>query len=144
MSGLRVVALAPGLWRWSAAGSPCPRGDVASTYCETDGAIVLVDPVVPPPGSEVHARFFRALDRDVERVGGPVLVLATCPEHARDVAELRSRYPRLLEALDGVRVTSTSDPNETCVHLASHDAIVTGHAEPQSHASLVLSGHDSI
>jgi hypothetical protein len=55
--------LAPGLWRWD-----------DSLYVERPDAVVLIDPVVPAGEEE---RFFRALDRDVERLGLPVVVLLT-------------------------------------------------------------------
>jgi hypothetical protein len=55
--------LAPGLWRWD-----------DSLYVERPDAVVLIDPVVPTGEEE---RFFRALDRDVERLGLPVVVLLT-------------------------------------------------------------------
>jgi hypothetical protein len=55
--------LAPGLWRWD-----------DSLYVERPDAVVLIDPVVPAGEEE---RFFRALDRDVERLGLPVIVLLT-------------------------------------------------------------------
>ena len=58
-----VEQLAPGLWRWD-----------GSVYVETAEAIVLIDPVVPADEPE---RFWRALDRDVERCGVPVHVLLT-------------------------------------------------------------------
>jgi hypothetical protein len=55
--------LAPGLWRWD-----------DSLYVERPDAVVLIDPMVPAGEEE---RFFRALDRDVERLGLPVVVLLT-------------------------------------------------------------------
>jgi hypothetical protein len=60
---LELDELAPGVWRWD-----------DSLYVERPSAIVLIDPVVPA-GEKEH--FFRALDRDVERLGRPVVVLLT-------------------------------------------------------------------
>ncbi|HEV3402891.1 MAG TPA: hypothetical protein VG073_01310 [Gaiellaceae bacterium] len=60
---MELDELAPGLWRWD-----------DSLYVERPDAVVLIDPVVPAGEEE---RFFRALDRDVERLGLPVVVLLT-------------------------------------------------------------------
>ena len=60
---MELDELAPGLWRWD-----------DSLYIERPDAVVLIDPVVPAGEEE---RFFRALDRDVERLGLPVVVLLT-------------------------------------------------------------------
>jgi hypothetical protein len=60
---LELEELAPGIWRWD-----------DSLYVERPDAVVLVDPVVPAGDED---RFFRALDRDVQRLGRPVLVLLT-------------------------------------------------------------------
>jgi glyoxylase-like metal-dependent hydrolase (beta-lactamase superfamily II) len=95
-----VVKLAPGLWRWTARhpdwtsehGGPDGWGpDVASFFCEADGTILLVDPIVPADADE-RARFWRALDRDVERAGPPQVVL-TCSWHARSSGDMLDRYP---------------------------------------------------
>ena len=60
---MELDELAPGLWRWD-----------NSLYVERPDAVVLIDPVVPAGEEE---RFFRALDRDVERLGLPGVVLLT-------------------------------------------------------------------
>ncbi len=60
---MELDELAPGLWRWD-----------DSLYVERPDAVVLIDPVAPAGEEE---RFFRALDRDVERLGLPVVVLLT-------------------------------------------------------------------
>lgn len=60
---MELDELAPGLWRWD-----------DSLYVERPDAVVLIDPAVPAGEEE---RFFRALDRDVERLGLPVVVLLT-------------------------------------------------------------------
>lgn len=87
-----VEELAPGLWRWSAERA---GNDVWCVYYETPTTTVLVDPVVP----DERERFFRALDRDVERRGVPVAVLCTTPESAVDAAELIERYGAVLLAV---------------------------------------------
>ncbi|MEO5575680.1 MAG: hypothetical protein ABIR67_05290, partial [Gaiellaceae bacterium] len=80
-----VEKLAPGLWRWSAR-----RGDadVWCLYYEAPAATVLIDPLVP----DEPVRFFRALDRDVERRGVQLTILCTSAECEKAAAEFVSRY----------------------------------------------------
>jgi glyoxylase-like metal-dependent hydrolase (beta-lactamase superfamily II) len=85
MDGLE---LAPGLWRWTAYHEEWEE-NVGSVYYETQDGVVLVDPLVPPDETE---RFWRALDRDVERAGGTVHVLVTVFWHTRDTAAMVDRY----------------------------------------------------
>ena len=96
---MQVEKLAPGLWRWTArhpdwtpeqGGPDGWEPDVASFYCEADADILLVDPLVPSDGSE-EERFWRALERDVEKLGPPHVVL-TCAWHARSAADVLARY----------------------------------------------------
>ncbi|MDX6569304.1 MAG: hypothetical protein QOH15_1882 [Gaiellales bacterium] len=82
-----VERLADGLWRWSV------EPGRWSVYVEAPEAIVLVDPLLPPPGSPAEARFFEALDRDVRRLGRPVRVVETSAGRGRDSARIRGRYP---------------------------------------------------
>ena len=97
---MEVRELAPGLWRWTArhpAWTEADGGvegwgpDVAATYCEAAGDLLLIDPIVPAGDAE-RERFWRALDRDVERVGAPHILL-TCAWHARSSADVLARYP---------------------------------------------------
>jgi len=81
-----VVRLEEGLWRWTV-----PLAGRASVYAEIGGAIALVDPAVPQDPDE-ETRFWRALDRDVERLGLPH-VLLTSDRDARDAAAVVDRYP---------------------------------------------------
>ena len=83
-----VLEIAPGLWRWTGYHEEWKK-DVGSVYCETDVGVVLIDPLVPPEDSE---RFWRALDRDIERVGGQVHVLVTIFWHTRSAAAMVERY----------------------------------------------------
>src|SRR5437667_9971249 len=86
---MQVQKLAPGLWRWTA---PHPAWqpsadwpqEVGCVYFEAREAVVLIDPLVPP--ADDGERFWRALDRDVERAGRPVLVLLPAPQHPRAAA----------------------------------------------------------
>ena len=80
---MRVREVATGLWWWTAlhpAWTPADGGpdgweqEVGCVYYEAPGAVVLIDPLVP---MEDRDRFYRALDRDVERAGLPVRVLVT-------------------------------------------------------------------
>lgn len=108
---MEVRELAPGLWRWTARHPDWtpeqggPEGwepEVASYYCETGSDLILIDPILPADVDD-RDRFWRALDRDVERVGRPNIVL-TCAWHARSTAEVLDRYggARLWTAADGV------------------------------------------
>lgn len=78
---MQVEELAPGIWRWSAGGRWC-------VYVETDGATVLVDPIVP----DEPDRFFRALDRDVERRGLPLVLVCTTEAAASRAEPIADRY----------------------------------------------------
>ena len=96
---MELDALAPGIWRWD-----------DSLYVERPDAVVLIDPVVPAGEEE---RFFRALDRDVERLGRP----ERCPhgwpvDPEREQAENRELAP-LSDLQPGERAT--------IVRLAEHD-----------------------
>ena len=63
--------------------------------------MLLLDPIVPADAEE-RARFWRALDRDVEKAGTPHVVL-TCAWHSRSSADVLARYPgaRLWAHADG-------------------------------------------
>jgi glyoxylase-like metal-dependent hydrolase (beta-lactamase superfamily II) len=85
---VEVAQIAPGLWRWTGWHAEW-KDEVGCVYCETQEGVVLIDPLVPPEDTE---RFWRALDRDVERAGGGVHVLLTVFWHTRDTAALVERY----------------------------------------------------
>jgi len=97
---VHVAELAPGLWRWTAPHPEWtpddggPEGweqDVAAYYCEAEGDLLLIDPIVPVDAAE-RDRFWEALDRDVARVGTPHVVL-TGVWHLRSCEEVVARYP---------------------------------------------------
>jgi glyoxylase-like metal-dependent hydrolase (beta-lactamase superfamily II) len=141
-----VHEVAPGLWRWTGRHPGWRAGcgweqDVGCVYVETGEAIVLIDPLVPP---EDEARFWQALDRDVERLGRPVLVLLTAPWHDRSAEAVRARYgagvwahpagaARLAGPVDapvlpaGIEVLEVPPAAEgqVVVHLAEHGVLVT-------------------
>ena len=98
---MQVVEISPGLWRWTAYHEEWKQ-DVASLYCETGDGIVLVDPLVPREGAEAE-RFWRALDKDVERGGGAFHVLVTVFWHTMSTSEVAARYRARVWAPTGAR-----------------------------------------
>lgn len=87
---MEVREVASGLWVWSAYHDAW-KENVGSVYCETDDGVVLIDPLVPADHADAE-RFWRALDRDVERAGGGVHVLLTVFWHVRSTAEVAERH----------------------------------------------------
>ena len=85
---MEVAEIDAGLWRWTGYHAEW-KEDVGSVFCETDDGVVLIDALVPPEDAE---RFWHALDRDVQRVGGQVHVLVTVFWHVRSTAALVERY----------------------------------------------------
>ena len=152
---MAVQRVGEGLWRWSVAhpewnGATDWDEVVGSVYCETSGAVVVVDPLVPADGEDV-ARFWRAFDRDVERLGLPVAVLVTCRWHVRSAQAFRRRYGARVyapttsgHAVEGIvthlvgdeaevvpgvvaLLTGSPAPNEECVYvMTEHRAAVVG------------------
>jgi hypothetical protein len=129
---MRVREVATGLWRWTAlhpAWTPADGGpdgweqEVGCVYYEAPGAVVLIDPLVP---MEDRDRFFRALDRDVERAGLPVRVLVTVDAHKRSSAELAERYGGTVGELpEGVSVP-VAPVDEQVFWIPEHGALVFG------------------
>src|SRR5689334_4111502 len=102
---MEIRQLRPGLWRWTAPHpdwrpslGPSPERPggwaqyVGCVYCETPEGIALIDPLAPPEGTADAERFWRALDRDVARVGHSVAVLLTNDWHQRSAQALYDRY----------------------------------------------------
>jgi hypothetical protein len=132
---MEVQELAPGLWRWTAPHpewEPHPEPEspadwpqeVGCIYYEAPNAVVLIDPLVPPPPE--RERFFAALDRDVERRGHPVSILLTVSWHDRSVDEVAARYDALRTVPDGVVALPVEGANETLYWLPEHGALVPG------------------
>ncbi len=144
---MEVSEIAPGLWRWTGWHEEWKQ-HVGCVYVETERDVCLIDALVPP---EEPARFWAALDRDVERVGGEVHVLLTVFWHARSTRELVSRYgarlwaPSRAKAAVERRAGTVTDPfrrgdplpggiegldsgrsNEVVFWLPQHRALVTG------------------
>jgi hypothetical protein len=124
-----VQELRPGLWRWTARHPEWDDREVSSAYVETAEAVVLVDPLVP---RHEEARFYGALDRDVERLDLPVAIVLTNPWHRRSSAELAERYgatlhvaaeslPPGLEAFPG-----GMQPEDFVAFAPSHRVLFTG------------------
>jgi len=111
---MEVEELRPGLWRWTAPHPNwTPEKDkpggwgqmVGSVYCDARGglqaaggasgpgdAVLLIDPLAPPAGTEDCDRFWEALDRDIERARAPVAVLLGNEYHARSAEVVYNRY----------------------------------------------------
>jgi glyoxylase-like metal-dependent hydrolase (beta-lactamase superfamily II) len=85
---MRVDEIEPGLWRWTGWHREW-KEEVAAVFCAAPDAICLIDPIVPP---QDEARFWRALDRDVERLARPLQLLITIYWHARDARRVAERY----------------------------------------------------
>ncbi len=85
---MEVAQIDAGLWRWTGYHEDW-KEDVGSVFYETPDGVVLVDPLVPPEDTE---RFWRALDRDVRRVGKQVHVFVTVFWHVRSTAAIVERY----------------------------------------------------
>lgn len=156
---MQVQEVATGLWRWTArhpAWTPAEGGetgwepDVGCVYCETGDGIVLVDPLVPDDPEQAE-RFWRALDRDVQRARSAPAVLLTGYWHARSATAVSERYAgaRILapdarrqeterrarvtdwfspgdELPGGVAALATPFPEEVVFWLPSHAAVVPG------------------
>ena len=103
--------LRPGLWRWTA-------GELSSVYYESSDALVLVDPAVPDDEPD---RFFGALDRDVERLGLPVVIALTSADR-RSADLLAARYG----AHVGGQLPEGVEAPAGAVWLPQHRALVVG------------------
>jgi glyoxylase-like metal-dependent hydrolase (beta-lactamase superfamily II) len=132
---MEVTRIEKGLWRWTAAHPEWTPGadwerEVGCVYWEAPDAVVLVDPLVPADGAS-RDRFLDALDRDVERVDQPVVVLLTCAWHARSSDELAGRYDgRVLAAADalpgGVVAFAAPTADEVVFWLPAPRSLVPG------------------
>jgi glyoxylase-like metal-dependent hydrolase (beta-lactamase superfamily II) len=110
---MNVDQISPGLWHWTAPHpdwKPESGGDgegwdrIVSSYAlVADDALVLIDPLVPADEGDA-ARFWEALDRDVEAHGSPAIAI-TIYWHARSAREIADRYP-------GTTIWSPADATE--------------------------------
>jgi hypothetical protein len=130
-----VLRIRDGLWRWTAPhpdwkpsddGPPAWPEQVGCVYYEAPAATVLIDPLVPSDETEA-ARFYEALDRDVERRRLPVSILRTLHWHERSCAALRDRYATTDAWPDGVTELAIGDPDgEVALWITEHRALVPG------------------
>jgi hypothetical protein len=134
---MEAQELRPGLWRWTAPHPDWAHAenwgpDVGSVYAELPQAVVVIDPLVP---ADEDARFWAALDRDVDRLALPVYVLLTVHWHERSVAEVLERYHATLwrpeekgDLPDGVQaeIVRGSDWVEALFYLEPQRALVAG------------------
>jgi hypothetical protein len=86
---MRVDRLAGGLWRWTADAPDGAEGN--GVYHEHPDGIVLIDPLLPADAGDAE-RFWRALDRDVERIGRPPVVASTLPDRDASARAVVARY----------------------------------------------------
>ena len=145
---MQVVRIDDGLWRWTVAHpdwKPGAEWEPRSAACtgkaptRSCSSILRFRRRVP-----TATRFFEALDRDVERVGNPVVVLTTCIWHARSADELsaalcraRGRAPRTSERYASRRACRRSP-------FRSPTRSSTGSTEPgRSSPATALLGDDS-
>ncbi len=125
---MEVQEIAEGLWRWTA---PHPEWtpaadwdrDVGCVYYEAPEAVCLIDPLVPADEAE---RFWRALDRDVERARKPVVVLVTVHWHRRSSDEVAARYDARREPPAGVEPWPIERADEDVFWLPERGALVAG------------------
>lgn len=116
---MKVQRIREGLWRWTAPHPGwTPEKDkpggwgqmVGCVYYEpprvraraarrdakspatTADAVVLIDPLAPPSGTRDAARFWKALDRDIERAGRHVAILLGNEYHSRSAKVILERY----------------------------------------------------
>lgn len=159
---MEVTRIDEGLWRWTASlpGSAAGDDPVGCTFVDTGDAIVVVDPAVPAAPDQ-RARFWRALDGDVDRAGAAPTVVLTTPRHARSAADVRARYAgaRVLAPADagpppgvpvdhrfaagealpaGVEARPSGRPGEAVLWLPAHRTIVTGDVLRGGAGGLVL------
>jgi hypothetical protein len=136
---VRVAQIAEGLWRWTARAQDDAE-ELAAAYLETPAAVVLIDPVLPPPDSADRERFWRALDRDVGRAGPAVHVVRTHPAEGAAAALLLARYPGavLWQPGDGAPPPCGIEPRE--VPGGDGEAVIWLRAHRTLVASRVLAG----
>jgi hypothetical protein len=120
---MEVEKLADGLWRWT--GELDDRTVAECLYLETPHGVVLFDPVVPPEDRE---RFLDALDRDIDRTGGEVVICLTHERKRERALPLADRYAATiwspgagLELPAGVVVASTTAGGAATFSIVQHE-----------------------
>ena len=103
-----MTELRPGLRRWALDHPECPpegwiseeglhwAPEVGCVYLETPDALVLIDPLAPPDGTEDADRFWELLESDMARTGHSLDVILTWAgefmSHVRSAPDILARY----------------------------------------------------
>jgi glyoxylase-like metal-dependent hydrolase (beta-lactamase superfamily II) len=142
-----VRELRPRLWYWTARHPDWTPDDGGAdgwepevgcySYVAPDGeTLVLLDPLAPGDGEDGE-RFWRALDRDVER-HGPPHVLLTIFWHARSASQLLERY-------DGARVWAHQPAREEVAERTPvTDTFLAGDALPAGLEAYEAGVHEEV
>jgi len=87
--------IAPRIWRWTARHpewhTRAEWGHEVASFALVDDGLVLVDPLLPAPGSQTRSEVTRGLER-LARDAGRLDIMVTIPYHARSAEELYRRY----------------------------------------------------
>jgi hypothetical protein len=87
--------IAPRIWRWTARHpewrTRTEWGHEVASFALIGDGLVLVDPLLPAPGSPTRAEVARGLER-LARDAGRLDIMITIPYHARSAEELYVRY----------------------------------------------------
>jgi glyoxylase-like metal-dependent hydrolase (beta-lactamase superfamily II) len=121
---MEVTRYDDGLWRWTTFYDEW-REEVGCVYVEGPDAVVLIDPLVPSGASEA-SRFWKALDRDVGRLGLPVHVYITVFWHARSAGEIVRRYDGHLHSTSRARAANERRTGVEPVVFRPGDALPGG------------------
>jgi glyoxylase-like metal-dependent hydrolase (beta-lactamase superfamily II) len=126
-----IEEIRPGLKRWAGrhpefdpVGDDLDEtyGDVASVLFAGEGALVLIDPLVP-------ADLWTKLDEEVKQSGKPVVVLTTIYFHERSRDDVARRYgARIGGDVPGVRPFSMERADEVALWLEEPRTLVFGDA----------------
>ena len=138
-----VEQIAPHLWHWATPHpewTPKNRGEngegwdeLVSSYAVVAEELVLIDPHVPTDEADA-AKFWEALDRDVED-HGPPQILITINFHVRSAPQIAERYEgartwepgKVGDALpEGVVAHDLSAFDEVAFELPQHRALAFG------------------
>jgi hypothetical protein len=93
--------IAPGIWRWTARHpewhTRVEWGHEVASYALVGDGLVLVDPLLPPPGAPSRDEVDCALER-LAREASRLDIVITVPYHTRSAEELFLRYRDALPA----------------------------------------------
>jgi hypothetical protein len=103
--------------------------------------MLLVDPVLPPPGDDL-SRFERAIARDLERLGGPAWVLNTRTHDPRDADGLVAmtggrRWTAGEDPPPGIGAIPVGDGADVALWSVVHRALMPGRALAMDGGALV-------